>query len=237
MFVVEGLRIEYAGLVAVDGFDIAVAEGEAAGLIGANGAGKSSAINGMAGAIRSAAGSVKLDGQELRGLPSYAVARAGLGRTFQQARLWPKLTIRENLTLVPRRKGARTTGLSVDTGAEQLGLTGLLDAQASTISYGSRRLVEVLRAVLIGARLILLDEPAAGLSPRDKTLLADFLASLRREGLATLIVDHDMSFVRQTCAQLHVLQSGRFLAKGTPEEVFAMPAVRESYLGGDFAHD
>lgn len=233
MLVVESLTVRYAGLTAVDALTISVGQGEAKGLIGANGAGKSSAINAITGATPSHGGSVRLDGRELRGRPTYQIARAGLGRTFQQARLWPVLTIRQNLSLASQASGGPN---AIDDMAGMLGLGDLLDVPASNVAYGSRRLVEVLRAALLRPKIMLLDEPAAGLSPRDKEYLGKFLANLRLQGVGTLVVDHDMAFIRQTCAHLHVLEGGRFLADGTPDEVFAMTSVRESYLGSEVSH-
>lgn len=237
MLVVDQLTVKYSGLTALDSFSIEVKPGQAAGLIGANGAGKSSAINAMTGAISSQGGSVRLGAQELRGMPLHAVVRSGLGRTFQQARLWPVLTIRENLLLACPDKALKGEGRDLFEGmAEELGLTPLLDVPASNVAYGSRRLVEVLRAALLDPKIMLLDEPAAGLSPRDKVALAAFLSRLRERGVGTLVVDHDMAFVRQTCVNLHVLESGRFLARGSVAEVFAMQSVRDSYLGSEVQH-
>lgn len=237
MLEVDRLTVKYSGLIALDSFSIKVEPGDAIGLIGANGAGKSSAINAMTGAIPSHGGNVRLNGHDVRGKPLHAIARAGLGRTFQQARLWPVLTIRENLLLArPQMSGKGAQRDRFEEMAAELGLTDLLDVPASNVAYGSRRLVEALRAALLEPKIMLLDEPAAGLSPRDKTLLASFLARMRERGVGTLVVDHDMAFVRETCRYLHVLESGRFLAKGTVDEVFAMPAVRESYLGSEVPH-
>ncbi len=234
MLAVDKLTVKYAGLTALDSFSIDVLPGEAKGLIGANGAGKSSAINAMTGAISSHGGSVRLDGEEVRGKPLHFIASVGLGRTFQQARLWPVLTVRENLCLARPHLASRGAERDrFDEMATELGLVDLLDVPASNVAYGSRRLIEVLRAALLEPKIILLDEPAAGLSPRDKTLLADFLARMRERGVGTLVVDHDMAFIRQTCRDLHVLESGRFLAKGSVDEIFAMKSVRESYLGSE----
>lgn len=237
MLAVNGLTVKYSGLTALDSFSIEVLPGDAAGLIGANGAGKSSAINAMTGAISSRGGSVLLNGHEVRGKPLHAIVRAGLGRTFQQARLWPVLTIRENLLLArPQMAGGGEAGRRFEEMAAELGLTDLLDVPASNVAYGSRRLVEVLRAALLEPKIMLLDEPAAGLSPHDKNLLANFLSRMRERGVGTLVVDHDMAFVRQACRRLHVLESGRFLARGTVDEVFAMQSVRDSYLGSEVPH-
>lgn len=232
MLVVEDLTVKYSSLVALESFSIEVLRGEAVGLIGANGAGKSSAVNAVTGVVQSHAGSVLLDGQEVRGLKPHVIARAGLGRTFQQARLWPTLTIRENLLL--SKTACEYDRIMFDEAVASLGLADVLDSGAATIAYGLRRLVEVLRAALLKPKVVLLDEPAAGLSPRDKSSLSNFLMSIRSRGTAILIIDHDMEFIRQTCDRLHVLESGRFLAKGGLQEVFAMPSVRTSYLGSGF---
>lgn len=233
MLVVDDLTVKYSGLTAVDKLTISVGQGEAVGLIGANGAGKSSAINAITGAISSHGGSVRLDGVEIRGKHIYQIARAGLGRTFQQARLWPVLTVRENLSLADRTAGWEQR---LNEMAGMLGLGALLEMTAANVAYGPRRLIEVLRAALLRPKILLLDEPAAGLSPNDKEYLAAFLSTLRGRGVGTLVVDHDMTFIRQTCAHLHVMEGGRFLARGAPDEVFAMESVRESYLGSEHAH-
>jgi ABC-type branched-subunit amino acid transport system ATPase component len=244
-----GLRREFAGVVAVDGVSLRLQEGEVLGLIGPNGAGKSTVINLLSGFDRVGAGSVRLAGRDITRESSSRIARAGLVRTFQHMRLFSSLTVRQNVetaaharhgagvaeTLLglPRaRRAQRAVRELADELLDTFELEPLADQRATTLSYGSQRRVEIVRALATSPRVLLLDEPAAGMDEREAAGLSAFLERTReRHPVSILLVEHHLDVVMRLCDRVLVLDAGRVLADGPPREVTADPAVLEAYVG------
>ncbi|MFM8237971.1 MAG: ABC transporter ATP-binding protein [Actinomycetota bacterium] len=240
---VEHLRVSYGGLLAVDDVSITVAPGTVHSVIGPNGAGKTTLIDAISGFVVGATGRVVLDGRPIEGLPPHGRARAGLVRTFQSIELFDDLDVRENLLVAaarPRwwspivdavapRRGLR--GLDVDFALEALGLTDVAAARPGELSHGRRRLAGVARAIVSRPRLVLLDEPAAGLDADETAALGRVIRSLPGLGIGVLLVDHDMGLVLGTSDAVTVIDFGQVIASGSPAEVRDDPAVIAAYLG------
>jgi branched-chain amino acid transport system ATP-binding protein len=241
---VRELSVSFGGLHAVQDVSFDVAAGRIVGLIGPNGAGKTTTIDALSGFVGYAEGAVVLDGRRIDGLGPHERARAGLVRTFQSVELFDDLTVREHLLVAasaPRwwspivdavapRRAAR--GLDVDFALDAVGLGDLAAARPPALSHGQRRLVAVARALAARPKVLLLDEPAAGLDPDETAALGARLRAVPRERAGVLLVDHDMTFVLDVCDELIVLDLGRVIAHGPAELVRRDPAVVAAYLGG-----
>jgi branched-chain amino acid transport system ATP-binding protein len=227
-----GLTRRYGGFAALDDVSIRVRRGEIRGLIGPNGAGKSTLMDLLSGRFAAAGGTVRLEGRDISRLPARARRRAGLARSFQRTNIFPDLSVGEQIRLAARATGA-------DIGAEvmrALGLTALAAQRAADISYGDQRRLDLALALVGRPRVLLLDEPAAGLAMGESLALAALLRDLAaRWQVTVVIVEHDMEVVFAICDSLTVLHLGRVLAEGTPDEVRAMPAVVTAYLGSSAA--
>lgn len=244
---VQGLQVRYGGRVAVDGVDLRVPTGTVTGLIGPNGAGKTSTFNACSGLLTPAAGRVLLHGADITGLPPSERARRGLGRTFQRIALFDSLPVRDNVALgreaamagaAPLRQlwASRLEREEVREHAEAAlsacGLSQVADRPAGSLSTGQRRLVELARVLAGRFGVLLLDEPSSGLDRNETAAFADVLGTAVHErDLAVLLVEHDMELALGTCARLLVLDFGRPVFEGTPDEVQASQIVRDAYLG------
>lgn len=229
---ISGLSVSYGGVKAVDTVSFDVVGGVVTGLIGPNGAGKSSMINAITGLLRPASGSVAIDGRGMAGLSPREILEAGVARTFQQAQLSAGMTVEQNLCLpLLARASLRTAQLRARAVAALLGIEANLERSASSISFGARRLVEIGRALIKEPSILLLDEPGAGLTIVEKERLTVLLRQLASGGTAVLLVDHDMRLVMGVCDSVVVLDAGRVIAMGAPEQVRDDPAVVEAYLG------
>ena len=232
MLSVEGLTVSYGGVRAVDDFSLEVEPGIVMGLIGPNGAGKSTTINAITGVVRPTKGQVRLEGRDLVGRSPQEILAAGLSRTFQQAQLWAGMTVRENVALPLEAMGrAREATTRLAEVADQLNLRDVLHLRPSELSFGQRRLVEIGRATVTRPKVVLLDEPGAGLTQSEKANLVTVLRDLGADGTAVLLVDHDMELVMTSCHQVVVLEAGRLLAIGSPDAVRDNQAVVAAYLG------
>ena len=223
--------VRFGGVVALQGVSIEIAPGEIVGLIGANGAGKSTLINVISGFQRPSTGSVRLGERGLLRLPPHQVARAGVVRTFQAVRLFSELTVAENVAAVAAVRGEPAA--LVEELLRTVGLAGAADRKAASLSYSDQRKLAIARALALSPRFLLLDEPAAGMSPDEaKTLGAALRELVAGRGIGLLLVEHNMDLVMAVCARLVVLDVGRVIAAGTPAAVRADPLVRAAYLGG-----
>jgi branched-chain amino acid transport system ATP-binding protein len=237
-----GLSVRFGGVRAVDEVDVVVEEGQLVGLIGPNGAGKTTFIDAITAFVRYT-GRVELDGHDLTGLPPHARARRGLARTWQSTELFDDLTVRENLTVAAQRPSflslaAELVGKRVGESApaeralELLDLGPIAEAMPTELTQGQRKLVGVARAIAMEPRLLCLDEPAAGLDTRESEDLGQRLRRIADAGTTTLLIDHDMGLVMNICDQIIVLEFGKVIAAGPPDEVRRDPRVVTAYLGG-----
>jgi branched-chain amino acid transport system ATP-binding protein len=247
---IRGLRRRFGGVTAVDDADLDVPAGAVTALIGPNGAGKTTLFHCVTGLDTADAGTVTLVGESclvLNGLPPHARARAGVAWTFQRIELFAGLTVAENIRVGaenrrgrpllsgllglpdPRREAVRAITAAV---LDRLGLTPLADTPAGSLPTGTMRLVELGRALAAEPAVLLLDEPASGLDDDQIARLADVLRALAADGLAILLVEHDIRFVTAVADRAYLMVSGRVLLSGTPDEVLASEPARERYVGG-----
>ena len=233
---VEGVTKAYGGLVAVDQVNLTLRTGEILGLIGPNGSGKTTLLGCIAGTHAPTAGKVRIDQTEITGHPPYVVARLGIGRTFQNIRLFTNLTALENVMAALAQRHSAIPRQELESRAldllGELKIAELAGRTAGTLAYGQQRRLEIARALALEPRFMLLDEPAAGMNESETNDLLGILAWLVKErGLGLLIVDHDMQLIMRLCQRIAVLNKGQLIALGTPAEVQRNPAVREAYLG------
>ena len=242
LLAVEGLSRAFGALSALSRVSFEVAPRERRAIIGPNGAGKTTLFNLITGELRPTEGRIRLEGAPIEGLAPYAVARRGISRSFQRNNLFPKLAVRENLRLaaaagtpgtwdllgsVERRRGPLDRAREV---AETVGLAGRLDEPAGRLSHGEQRQLEVGVALATSPRLLLLDEPTAGMSPEETQRMTRMLEALPRD-VTLLIIEHDMDVVGSLADRVTVLHYGEVLTEGTFAEVKADPRVYEVYLG------
>ncbi len=243
------LSIEFGGLKAVDDFNLTIGKTEIAGLIGPNGAGKTTVFNLLTKVYEPTSGAVLINGKDLHGMSIVQASRLGIARTFQNIRLFDKMTVEENVRIglhnqirydmftgilrLPRywkqEKRQHERALEL---LEIFGMQDLADETAGSLPYGAQRRLEIVRALATEPKLLLLDEPAAGMNPHETEELMENIAKIRdRFGIAILLIEHDMSLVMGVCEGICVLNFGRIIAKGTADEIQANPAVIEAYLG------
>lgn len=231
---IQGLCKYFFGLRALDGVSFGLSRGEILGLIGPNGSGKTTLINVVTGLLPATSGQVFVDGTEITNKKPYQIAYAGLARTFQTIRLFRELTVLENVEVAAvsmglSRKAARQRAIEI---LEEIGISRWSEMLASVLPYGLERRVEIARALATQPKFLFLDEPAAGLNEDESEELLQVLSSLpARKNLGMLIVDHDMRLIMRLCNRLHVLNFGKTIGVGTPEEVRKIPAVLQAYLG------
>ena len=241
---VTDVSVRFGGLAALSDVCLEAPNGSITGLIGPNGAGKTTLFNVIMGMQRPTGGTVVLDGRDLSGLSPHRRARLGLGRTFQRLELFGTLTVGENLAVAAsmgRRRFSRSTPVHPQAVAEglleQLGLASVAEVRADALPTGTGRLVELGRAMAVRPTVLLLDEPASGQDAEETARFATVLRGLADDGLAVLLVEHDMDLVMGVCTRVVVLDYGRVIAAGEPAAVQGDPAVQQAYLGSMSAAD
>jgi branched-chain amino acid transport system ATP-binding protein len=232
----EEISVSFGGVQALGGVSLDAPAGVVTGLIGPNGAGKTTMFNVVTGFQRPSRGQVSMDGRDITGLRPHTRARLGLGRTFQRLELFGSLSARENILVgMEASRGRADHGGDrrrlADEILERVGLQAVADRQADTLPTGIARRVELGRALATRPRLLLLDEPSSGLDQPETDALGRLLASLAAEGMAVLLVEHDVELVMRVCSRVHVLDFGQIIAVGNPSEVQADPRVQLAYLG------
>lgn len=230
----EAVSVRFGGLHAIEDVSLALEPGEIVGLIGPNGAGKTTMVNVLSGFQRPHGGAVMIDGRAGRRLRPGAFARGGVVRTFQAVRLFPKLSVGENVEVACVSAGmgraeARSHARHL---LDIFGLGACADRQAGSVNYGDERRIGLARALALKPRYLLLDEPAAGLNAGEADQLRHQIADIRRMfGCGILVIEHNMAFIAAICERLHVLATGRTIAAGPVTAVMADPEVRAAYLG------
>ncbi|WP_460039881.1 ABC transporter ATP-binding protein [Thermaerobacter litoralis] len=245
----DGVSMIFGGLAAVQDFDLQVEPGELVGLIGPNGAGKTTVFNVITGVYRPTRGRIRFDGADITGLPAAEITRRGIARTFQNIRLFPEMTVLENILVAHNfragygllqavRRGPRYHAEERRLREEALDLLRLVRLEeragqpAGSLPYGEQRRLEIARALATRPKLLLLDEPAAGMNPAEGRDLMEFIRWIReRFDLTILLIEHHMPVVMGVCQRIVVLNFGRIIAQGTPEAIRTNPQVIEAYLG------
>jgi ABC-type branched-subunit amino acid transport system ATPase component len=247
LLTVSSIAKHFGGVQAVTDVSLTIRRGESLGLIGPNGAGKSTVLSMIAGALMPDSGSIRFDGEDIAGMPSHKVGRRGLIRTFQISSEFPRLTVLQNLLVAcPGQRGEQLRGLlrgrrswhadeaaAIERARELLTRFRLDEMEgeyAGNLSGGQRRLLEIARALMADPKMLLLDEPTAGVHPRMVSELREQLRSLRDEGMPMLMIEHELGVVEEVCQRVVVMARGRVIADGGLAEVRALPEVMEAYV-------
>ncbi|MEE4460674.1 high-affinity branched-chain amino acid ABC transporter ATP-binding protein LivG [Azotobacter chroococcum] len=246
---VRDLAMRFGGLLAVDGVSLSLGARQVLSMIGPNGAGKTTVFNCLTGFYKPSAGEILLDGEPIQGLPGHRIARKGIVRTFQNVRLFREMTALENLLVAQHRhlntnffagllktptfrRSERQALEFAHHWLERVGLADCANRLAGTLAYGQQRRLEIARCMMTRPRLLMLDEPAAGLNPRETEDLKALIGLLRDEhGLGVLLIEHDMPLVMGISDRIVVINQGRPLAEGTPAQIRCHPEVIKAYLG------
>ena len=247
----ENVSEVFGGLKAVSDFDFFINKGELVGLIGPNGAGKTTAFNLITGVYQPTTGTIEFDGKSIVGLKPYQITQRGIARTFQNIRLFSELSVLDNVKIAFHSHVKYSVAEAVlrlgryfseekDTEEKSMKLLkifkldGKAHEMAKNLPYGAQRRLEIARALAAQPKLLLLDEPAAGMNPQETQELMEMIRWIRKEfGLTVLLIEHDMSLVMGICERIYVLEYGMIIANGTPAEIKSNPEVIRAYLGGE----
>lgn len=248
MLQLENVSRQFGGLRALENVSLHVPENRVVGLIGPNGAGKTTLINNISGLDHPTSGCIRFENHDIHHAPPHRISRLGIARTYQNIRLFGEMTAAQNLligqhgqgeaslleaiVLWPRyRREEKRLSERCDALLERFNLTEVAHIPAKNLPYGDQRRLEMARALATNPRLLLLDEPTAGMNPKETHELGEQVLRLRDEGLAILVIEHDMSLIHQVCDEVYVLNFGQILAHGTPDQIKTNPVVIEAYLG------
>ena len=236
MLKADNISVRFSGVLAIDSVSLSVDRSEILGLIGPNGAGKTTLLNVLTGFQPPATGSVSLDGSDVTRRGTTWLSRNGVVRTFQAVRLFPELTVSENIeaslsSLGMGRRAARQRAAQI---VEATGIGHRLHDIAKTLNYGDERRVGIARAIALNPSFLLLDEPAAGMNIGEADQLCDLIRTIQTEiGCGVILIEHNMRLVSRVCGRLHMIAGGKTVAEGTPEQVMASPEFRDAYLGAE----
>lgn len=250
MLTISSLSKSFGGLQVLEDVNLKVPERGIFGLIGPNGAGKTTVFNLITGVLSPSAGTIEFSGRRLNGMAAYKITRAGVARTFQNIRIFRDISLLENvLVAMVGKTRHKILGMLLASPAyreaqrrereqarellSRVGLVQKAEVAAGELSYGEQRRLEIARALATGPKLLLLDEPAAGMNSVEKRQLMEEIQNLDESGISVLIIEHDMRFIMGLCREIVVLNFGQVIARGTPDEIRANPKVIEAYLGRD----